>query len=887
MDDNTKKQTCLEPYRVLDLTGDGCQLCGKILGDLGADVIKVEPPGGDPSRRIGPFYHDVPGPENSLFWYAYNANKRSITLDLAKAEGRETLLKLAAKADFIIESFAPRYLDGLGLGYDDFSGVNPRIIVVSITPFGQDGPYAGYKASDLTTWAMSGYLYLCGDSDRAPTWISFPQAYLQAASDAAAAAMIAHWRREATQEGQHVDVSIQESASNFLFDAQIYWDIAKYNMRRTGNTRMAGEAVVPIGCRCKDGYINITTMGGGGRATVAGNKALVAWMDEEGSAPQWMKDLDWAISYDTMHLSQALVDKVTGAVGTFLANKTKLEVLEQAVKRGIIAAPVCSAKDISDSAHFKAREFWQPVAHPELGQTLTYCGGFVKMSQTPIEIRRRAPGIGEHNDEIYRELGLSGPQPCHCERSEAISPSVAVESISSPVRAWHAMPPDPVLRASSPAAVPPEPVLRASSPAESPPATGWKTVVPQQALAGLKVVDFGVIGVNPMTTRYLADYGATVIRVESHTRPELQRTMRPFKDNIPGIDRSGVYPYDNCSKLGISLDLAKPQGREIGLKLIKWADVVGEGFPPGTMKKLGLDYTAARKVKPDIIYFSTCMLGQYGPYTAFKGFGYQAASLAGFYKLMGWPDRGPAGIFGAYTDWLTPRFGAAAIIAALDYRKRTGKGQYIDQSQVECAMHLIAPVIMDYTVNGREQGATGNHLPCAAPHGVYPCQGEDRWVSIAVFKQEEWEALCRTIGWPELAGSGDFRTLPDRKKNEDALDRIVSGWTVQLTPDEAMSRLQAAGVPAGAVRDVKDVFEDPQLKHRGHFRWLEHPALGVHANGALSFRFSKTPDCQRPAPTLGQDNEYVFKNILGMSDDDIGNLLVDHVITTDADLPQY
>ncbi len=407
------------------------------------------------------------------------------------------------------------------------------------------------------------------------------------------------------------------------------------------------------------------------------------------------------------------------------------------------------------------------------------------------------------------------------------------------------------------------------------------------ALRGLKVVDFGVLGVNPMTMRYLADHGATVVRIEAHNRFDTQRLMRPFKDGKPGLDRSGIFPFDNSSKLDVTVDLAKPRGKELGLRFIKWADVVGEGYRPGTMKKLGLDYASARKVNPGIIYFSTCMLGQNGPHAAFKGFGYQAASLAGFYNLMGWPGKEPSGLFGAYTDWIAPRFAIAAIMSALDYRRRTGKGQYIEQSQVESAIHLIAPLVMDYQANGRDQGQTGNRLPCAAPHGVYPCRGEDRWVAITVFTEEEWQALSRTIGDSELTRDSQFASPKGRKAAEDRLDKLIGEWTAKFTAEDLMARLQAAGVAAGVVEDVKGTFEDVQLKYREHYRYLNHPVIGPHAYNALAFRLSKTPDCQRPAPTLGQHNDYVFKELLGMSDDEIADMLIERVITTDADLPEH
>ncbi|MFQ5875045.1 MAG: CaiB/BaiF CoA transferase family protein [Dehalococcoidia bacterium] len=404
------------------------------------------------------------------------------------------------------------------------------------------------------------------------------------------------------------------------------------------------------------------------------------------------------------------------------------------------------------------------------------------------------------------------------------------------------------------------------------------------ALSDIKVVDFGTVAVAPHHARYLADMGAIVVRVESHTRLETQRTAQPYKDGVPGISRSGLFPTSNSSKYGVTLDLAKPRGKEVALRLIKWADVVVEGFRPGVMERLGLDYESARRVKPDIIYLSSSQLGRGGPISSFGGFGFHSLALAGVYHLDGYPDREPAGLYGAYSDYVNPRISVAHIMAALDYRRRTGKGQYIEQAQLEGMLSFLAPVIMDYFVNNRIQGRQGNRVPQAAPHGSYPCRGDDGWVAIAVSSDEEWQALCRIVAEP-WAKEARFATLLGRKQNEDALDALLSEWTARFPAEEVMNRLQAAGVPAGVVQRISQLFDDPQLKHRNHFRWLEDTGLGVHAYEALGFRLSHTPDSQFGAPAIGEHNEYVCKELLGMSGEEISQLLAEGVITTDADMP--
>lgn len=409
----------------------------------------------------------------------------------------------------------------------------------------------------------------------------------------------------------------------------------------------------------------------------------------------------------------------------------------------------------------------------------------------------------------------------------------------------------------------------------------------KSALGGIKVIDFGVVGVAPSTAKYLAHHGATVIRIESHTAPDVQRTMRPYKDDIPGLDRAAVFTLGNHSKLSVTLDLRKPEADEVRQKLTKWADIMINGFPPGTMKKLGLDYESVRKVNPKVVYFSTCIGGQYGPLAAFRAYGHQVAALSGVSELIGWPDREPSGVPFAYTDWISPRFGVSAIMAALDFQRRTGKGQYIDQSQLETTLHSFASVIMDYVINGRILSRNGNRLPCAAPHGVYRCRGEDRWVAIAVFTDIDWQRFCKTIGEPEWTKEPKFATLTLRKKHEDELDALVEKWTISFTAEQVMALMQAARVCSGVVQSVKDLFEDPQLKHREHFRYFEHAVIGRHAYENLAFRLSKTPDRQRAAPTMGAHNEYVLRELLGFNDDEIADLIEKRVITTDADLPKY
>lgn len=395
--------------------------------------------------------------------------------------------------------------------------------------------------------------------------------------------------------------------------------------------------------------------------------------------------------------------------------------------------------------------------------------------------------------------------------------------------------------------------------------------------SGIKVADFAWIGVGPITIKYLADHGATVVHIESATRPDSLRMGMPAKDGIPGINRSQFFANYNSSKLSIALNLSLPKARDVAKRLVQWADVVAESYTPKAMRNWGLDYESLRKIKPEIIMLSTCQQGQTGPYASFAGAGHTGGSLSGFYHITGWPDREPGYVYGAYTDFVSPRYAAAALIAALDYRRRTGKGQYIDQSQIEAGIQFQGPVVMDYTVNGRVQTRMGNRSASAAPHGAYRCQGQERWCFIAVQSDAEWRGFCEAIGRPMWTQESRFATLLGRKEHEDELDRLVEAWTVHQPPEAVMQRMQAAGVPAGMVESIEDLFSDPQLQHRGHFRRLNHTEMGEVEYDGPAFRLSATSDGQFAAPCLGEHTEHVCKEFLGMGEKEFQELRQERV----------
>ncbi|MBI4336787.1 MAG: CoA transferase [Chloroflexi bacterium] len=395
----------------------------------------------------------------------------------------------------------------------------------------------------------------------------------------------------------------------------------------------------------------------------------------------------------------------------------------------------------------------------------------------------------------------------------------------------------------------------------------------QQALEGLKVADFTWVGVGPVTMKYLADHGATVLRIESAVRPDNLRLAPPFKDGVSGLNRSGFFADYNSSKYGISLNLDHPRSREVAQRIIAWADVMAESFTPGVMARWGLDYASVCRWKPEVIYLSTCQLGQTGPWAGQPGYGLQLAAFSGFYYLTSWPDRGPAGPYGAYTDFVSPMFAAAAVLAALDHRRRTGQGAYLDLSQLEAGLQFLAPLLMDELNNGVEARPAGNRDPQACPHGAFPCCGNDRWAAIACFTDAQWEALCRAMGSPAWSSSPEFATLTGRKAHEDALEERIAAWTKEQDAYELMAHLQREGVPGGVVQSCEDLFNDPQLAHRGHFVRLQHTEIGLHSYSGIPFQLSETPGrLSKAAPCLGEDNDYVYKTVLGFSEAEYAEL---------------
>ncbi len=786
----------LDAYRILDLTDDRGLIAGMILADLGADVIAIEPPEGNPARRRGPFEAgsgagDI---EASLIWQSYARGKRSVTLDLASEAGRAQLIDLVRSADVVIESADVGEMDALGIGCEALSAINPGLIYTAITPFGSTGPKAGWAATDLTVAAAAGPMIQSGDRDRPPLRVSLPQTGLHAGAEAAVGILTALRERKRSGLGQFIDVSAQAAYAQ----ATQSGILAAANQAGQFTRSAVGAALGPLEIRlfwpCKDGHVAITYLFGA--AIGPFTDRLMQYALEEGYCDQETRDKDW-LNYTNLILSgqEPLSEymRCCDVVGALCADKTKAELFQAAQERRLLLVPVSTMDDLDENNHLAARSYWRTVERD--GQALKFPGPFARFSETPITYRRAAPLLGEHTDEV---LGAGG----------------AADDAN-----------------------------RAGEGAQEPPSA--------PPLADLRVLDLMWVMAGPAGTRTLADCGASIVRVESSTRIDTARTLQPFiRDDATQAEGSAMFHNMNAGKRMITIDPSNPQGRELILDLVRWADVLTESFTPRAMRGWDLSWETLREVNPRLIMMSSCLMGQSGPLAEFAGFGNLAAAFAGFTPLCGWRDRAPAGPFGAYTDYVAPRFASAALLAALDERDRSGRGQYIDVSQLEVAIHFLTPAFLQYRLTGESWRANGNEDPQMSPHGVYPSAGDDRWIAVACRDDADRARLAAVLNGEPL-----------------------EAWTAARSAEDAMHALQAAGVPAHAVQDSAACFADPQLRHRNHFVELTHPTHGASVVEGARIVFGRTPAARpQAAPTMGADNDAVLRTLLGYADERIVEL---------------
>ncbi|MFN8559553.1 MAG: CoA transferase [Dehalococcoidia bacterium] len=810
----------LTGVRVLDLTtGVAGPYATKLLADHGADVIKVEPPGGDPARRDGPFYRDEPHPEGSGRFLFLNTNKRSVVLDLARAADRALVRTLAAGCDAVVEDLPPGRLAEIALGYDDLDGLRPGIVLASITPWGQTGPYLGYRLTDLVAQGMGGPMLWTGSAEREPLRLGGggALALAHAGAVAALAVMIALYRQRQTGAGDHIDLSIYETQAGSRDRASPYVLNHVYNGMEP-KRQLRGSTLASGARPCLDGYVNITATGPRlpeflrmiGRDDLAGDPRLRE-RSRDGS----------------------LFEEVETSYLVWLMEHTKAEAAAIAQDHRLYAGQLTTIPDLVADPHFRERGAWETIDHPHTGP-IAYPGRPFIMAASPRPPARRAPLLGEHDAEIRA--------------AAAATPLVAL------------------------------------------PKRPAGNIAARLPLAGVRVADITAVWAGPHVTQLLAEWGAEVIRVEPitriqpSTRSAERRSTRAMEEERGrlGIAGGGSYPdYDpgarpwdrNSSfnsharnKRSMVCDVMTEEGRRRFLELIACCDVFVENNVPETIDRARITYDDLRPVRPDLIMLRMPAFGLNGPYRNYRGFGTHLEGMVGHHVVRGYPDGSPDEGGEVFTaDAVAGVQGALAVVMALLHRARTGQGQQIEMAQAENFLPMLGELILDWTMNRRDPSPWGNRHRNHAPHQAYPCRGDDQWIAIDVATDAEFAALCAVLGCPALATDPRFTAAAVRRAHLAELDALLAERTRDRNKFELFRALQAAGVAAGPLQTAAERLVCPQLTDRGFFEFLDHPEVGRRLNPGLMWRMARTPNRLRRGPvTLGQDNAYVYHDLLGM-----------------------
>lgn len=818
----------LEGVKVLELGHIvSASYATKLMADLGADVIKVEEPGGDRARQRGPFPQGIVDLEKSGLFLYLNNNKRGCTLDFR--QDQDTLADLVAWADLLIHNYPPAQMAALGIDYHAFRAINPRLVMCTITPFGLTGPYRDYNAYELTVAHGGGWAWLGpGGSDRPdlpPLKAAGHQADFQGGLAAATAALAAYFRALRTGEGEHIDLASQAYIASFLELNVIY-----YTYQGQIASRLGQRLLYPWGIfACQDGLMFL----------VVGEEdqwqRLVALMGN----PEWGT---WEIFQGVMNRTKN--QDVLRMYLTEWMREWRVEDLFRAgQEQRICFAPVFSMSDLARQDQLHARHFFVDVTHPRAG-TLRHLGAPYHLHDPWWAIRRAAPLLGEHNEEVKTSL-----KQVETSLGQVKKGLRTVQSSVSDLQS-------------------PNPTPNTQHPTSCLP------------LEGVRIADFSWVWAGPFCTMHLAHLGAEVIKIESHTRLDLTRRL-PFypKDVEPGVNRCALFNQWNQGKKSLLLNLTTATGIAVAKELITKSDIVVENFATGVMDHLGLGYEELKQLKPDLIMASISGYGHTGPRHHYLAYGPAIAPLTGLSSLTGYAGGSPQEVGISYGDPNSGIHAAVAVCAALAARQRTGRGQHIDVSLWETMEALVPEGWMDYVMNGVQPPRQGNRDPWMAPHDCFRCAGEDAWVTIACGTEAEWRALCQAIGQPQLAGDARFHTASARKVHEDALAQILTAWTATREKWEVTRMLQAVGVAAFPSMTSKDLVEDPHLNERGFFARLAHPEVGVRTHTGVPWLLTHAPNGVRaPAPVLGQDTDQVMRDILGYSDARIVQLKEEKVL---------
>jgi len=791
--------------------------CGKLLADLGAEVIKVEPPSGDPARRVGPFPEDRPHPEKSALFLYLNTNKKGVTLDLDEEEDRRRFERLVAWADLLIDNHAPEVLEGKGLGWDHLKELNPSLIYLSITPYGRSGPRSKCKGGELTVshgGALANLLPARSvDISLPPVKMGGYFAGYHSGIIAALTGLALFLGRDQDPTARLVDISMEE-----VMLALVSPVVASTRYHGTTWSRVPDRPPAMGRMETSDGYVVLGA---------ADDHHFRAFRELMGK-PEWAASDLWDDRYYRMH---HLMD-IAPMMEDWMRQQKKEDIHHRAAKAKIPIGPFNTAADVLANEQYQARGYFIEVDHPIAGKHL-YPGWPYKMTATPPAVERPAPLLGQHNQEVFEKAEKAVVAIAHREKK---------------------------------------------IPSEGP---------PPLPLEGVRVLDFSWVWAGPYACRVLAELGAEVIKIEGHKRSDLTRrsVVWPLPDPVPtkvkpnqGLGHITV----NLNKKSLTLDLSKPEGVKIARRLVAMSDVVIDNMRPGAMEKLGLGYSELKKIRQDIIAATLSSRGYGGPHTDYLGFATIHQAIGGVAYISGHPESHPTHGTPGDADLMNGITLDLAVLAALYHRRRTGEGQFIDFSQCEGVSSLIGEVLLGYTMTGRIQERMGNRHPLYCPHNVYRCWGVDRWLALEIHSDEEFAVLARLINRPDLIQDPRFADMASRKRHEKELDAIIEAYTSQRDRDWMVNEFCRAGLAAAPSREARDVYADPHFRKRKVFLQIEHPELGLLEIIDTPWKISGLSKPNRHAPLLGEHNDYVLKDLLGMSEEEILTLKEKEIIMGDT-----
>jgi len=808
-------RNALDGVRVLDLSqGIAGPLAARLLGDFGADVVKVEPAAGDPGRVLPPLIADGPVQERSLMFACLNWNKRGIVLELGSAGARAQIEALVKQSDIVIEGFKPGTLAAWGMSPQQMLEWNPRVVVTSVTDFGQEGPYAQYAGSDLVQQAMSGIMQISGQADRAPLKHGLNQAYLCGGLNAAYATLAAHCAAQRDGIGDHVDLSVQECLASELITCETYYSF----MGAIQGRRLAVQdpfSGAPI--QTRRGYLAMQAGGPMPPQTFADlfhNEAL--------RDPKFASNKQRA-----QH-----VEEVRALIAQSVKDRDAKEIFLDGSKRRLLMGVVQTAPDLLECEQLAQRGLWVDVEHPS-GRSYRYPAVLTKMSATPTNVRRRAPVLGEHTQQVLAGLEAR-PTPAPVAASQARLP-----------------------------------------------------------LEGLRVLDLSTVVAVPYMAAMLSDLGAEVIKIESPHKldPTRQGVLTTYLDNdtrVDAINRSGIFQVVNRGKKSMVLDMARPEAKQLFRELVAQSDIVVDNFTPRVMSGWGLDQAELRRINPKLVGLSNTGYGSSGPWANFPSQGTTLEATMGITSYTGYRGDKPWKVGQSYPDFPPCWTGLSAIFAALHHVRQAGEGQWIDLGMYQVGVAMIPEPLLQFQIDGTDMERIGNEDALHVPGDAYPCAGDDKWVALSVETDAQWQALAAMMAADGLAVDLSLAKEEARRARRDHVNALVAQWVRDKDARALMRRLQSAQIACGPVFNNRDLLLDEHMAARGFQERVQlAEPMGVRPIMGRPWKLARRDvRIRKPAPRYGEDGAAVLREVLHKSAPEIDALFAQQVVCSEPAVPR-